>query len=43
MTTSTLFIFDLSAIEKLQLVEAIWENLAENPQQIPVYQWQLKG
>jgi putative addiction module component (TIGR02574 family) len=33
-------IFDLSPSEKLQLVEDLWDDLAANPSEIPVYEWQ---
>jgi putative addiction module component (TIGR02574 family) len=34
-------IFDLSPPEKLQLVEDLWDDLASNPSDIPVHQWQI--
>ena len=33
-------VFDLSPAEKLQLVEDLWDDLAANPADIPVYDWQ---
>ncbi len=33
-------IFDLSAAEKLQLVEDLWDDLAADPDSIPVHDWQ---
>jgi putative addiction module component (TIGR02574 family) len=33
-------IFDLSVSEKLQLVEDLWDDIAANPESIPVYDWQ---
>ena len=33
-------IFDLSASEKLQLVEDLWDDLAATPEAVPVYDWQ---
>lgn len=33
-------IFNLSPAEKLQLVEDLWDDLAENPESIPVHDWQ---
>jgi putative addiction module component (TIGR02574 family) len=33
-------IFDLSPSEKLQLVEDLWDDLAANPEAIPVHDWQ---
>lgn len=33
-------IFDLSASEKLQLVEDLWDDLAAVPEAVPVHDWQ---
>lgn len=33
-------IFDLSPAEKLQLVEDLWDDLAANPEAVPVHDWQ---
>lgn len=33
-------IFDLSPSEKLQLVEDLWDDLATDPDAIPVHDWQ---
>ena len=33
-------IFDLSAEEKLQLVEDLWDDLGADPDTIPVHEWQ---
>jgi putative addiction module component (TIGR02574 family) len=33
-------IFDLSPAEKLQLVEDLWDDLAAEPGDVPVHQWQ---
>ena len=33
-------IFDLSASEKLQLVEDLWDDIAANPEVVPVHEWQ---
>lgn len=33
-------VFDLSPAEKLQLVEDLWDDLAANPAEVPVYDWQ---
>lgn len=33
-------IFDLSAAEKLQLVEDLWDDLASTPELVPVHEWQ---
>jgi len=33
-------IFDLSPAEKLQLVEDLWDDLAAEPEAVPVHDWQ---
>ena len=33
-------IFDLSPAEKLQLVEDLWDDLASEPDAVPVHDWQ---
>jgi len=33
-------IFDLSPAEKLQLVEDLWDELAADPDAVPVHDWQ---
>lgn len=33
-------VFDLSPPEKLQLVEDLWDDLAANPADVPVHDWQ---
>ncbi|AFY72123.1 addiction module component, TIGR02574 family (plasmid) [Thalassoporum mexicanum PCC 7367] len=33
-------IFELSIAEKLQLVEDLWDSIAESPEQVPVRDWQ---
>jgi putative addiction module component (TIGR02574 family) len=33
-------IFDLSPSEKLQLVEDLWDDLAAEPETVPVHDWQ---
>jgi len=33
-------VFDLTPDEKLQLTEALWDDLSANPDQVPVRQWQ---
>ena len=33
-------VFDLSPAEKLQLVQDLWDNLAANPADVPVTDWQ---
>jgi putative addiction module component (TIGR02574 family) len=35
-------IFDLSPAEKLQLVEDLWDDLAADPNAVPVHDWQLE-
>jgi putative addiction module component (TIGR02574 family) len=32
----------LSVEEKLDLISALWESMAEHPENIPVPQWQLR-
>jgi putative addiction module component (TIGR02574 family) len=33
-------VFALSKAEKLQLVEDLWDDIAANPDDIPVHDWQ---
>jgi len=33
-------VFDLSPSEKLQLVEDLWDDLAADPESVPVHEWQ---
>ena len=33
-------IFDLSPSEKLQLVEDLWDDIATNPEAVPIHAWQ---
>jgi putative addiction module component (TIGR02574 family) len=40
MTPSISSVFDLTAAEKLQLVEDLWDELAAAPEAVPVYDWQ---
>jgi putative addiction module component (TIGR02574 family) len=35
-------VFDLTPSEKLQLVEDLWEDLAANPECVPVHDWQKR-
>lgn len=35
-------VFDLSPEEKLQLVEDLWDDLATNPEEVPVLDWQIE-
>jgi len=39
MNPSRLTVFDLSASEKLQLVEDLWDDLASTPEAVPVHEW----
>ncbi len=34
-------VFDLGPAEKLQLVQDLWDDLAANPEDVPVYDWQI--
>src|SRR5437867_612014 len=40
MTLPIESVFDLSPVEKLQLVEDLWDDLAATPEAIPVHDWQ---
>jgi putative addiction module component (TIGR02574 family) len=40
MAPNAVSVFDLSAAEKLQLVEDLWDDLAVTPSEIPVHDWQ---
>jgi putative addiction module component (TIGR02574 family) len=33
-------VFDLSAPEKLQLVQDLWDDLAATPSDVPIHEWQ---
>jgi putative addiction module component (TIGR02574 family) len=35
-------VFDLSPAEKLQLVEDLWDDLAANPEDVPIHDWQVR-
>lgn len=35
-------VFELSPSEKLQLVEDLWDDLASNPEDVPVHPWQVE-
>lgn len=41
MSTYEPSVFDLSPAEKLQLVEDLWDDLASDPNQIPIHDWQV--
>jgi len=40
MDSGTLSVFDLSPSEKLQLVEDLWDDLAAQPEVVPVHDCQ---
>ena len=40
VSSTTRSIFDLSASEKLQLVEDLWDDVAATPEAIPIHDWQ---
>lgn len=40
MNSAAISVFDLSASEKLQLVEDLWDDLAATPEAVPVHEWQ---
>lgn len=40
MSPTDVSIFDLSPSEKLQLVEDLWDDLADTPEGVPVHDWQ---
>ena len=40
MSQGDISIFDLSAAEKLQLVEDLWDDFATTPEAVPVQDWQ---
>ena len=42
MSSSVTSVFDLTASEKLQLVEDLWDDLAAAPEAVPVHDWQSK-
>ena len=33
-------VFELSVTEKLQLLEDLWDSIAQNPEKLPVLDWQ---
>ena len=35
-------IFDLSASEKLQLLEDLWDDIATDPTAVPLHEWQIE-
>ena len=42
MNQSEESVFRLSPSEKLQLVEDLWDDLAANPSDVPLLDWQLE-
>ncbi|AFY81361.1 addiction module protein [Oscillatoria acuminata] len=40
MNTEFTQVFELALSEKLQLLEDLWDSIAEAPEQIPVLNWQ---
>ncbi|MDX2242935.1 MAG: addiction module protein [Leptolyngbyaceae cyanobacterium bins.302] len=40
MNTEFTQVFELTLSEKLQLVEDLWDSIAQDPAQIPVLDWQ---
>jgi putative addiction module component (TIGR02574 family) len=40
MSTNMTSLSDLSPAEKLQLVEDLWDDLAANPEEVPIHDWQ---
>lgn len=40
MNSTKISIFDLSPVEKLQLVEDLWDDLAASPETVPIHDWQ---
>jgi putative addiction module component (TIGR02574 family) len=40
MNTEFTQVFELTLSEKLQLLEDLWDNIAQTPAQIPVLDWQ---
>ncbi|MDP2809685.1 MAG: addiction module protein [Rhodocyclaceae bacterium] len=40
MTSANISIFELSAAEKLQLVEDLWDDIAASSTDVPVHDWQ---
>lgn len=41
MTPDTGSVFGLTAAEKLQLVEDLWDDVSSRPEDVPVHPWQL--
>jgi putative addiction module component (TIGR02574 family) len=42
MPPDTSSLFTLSAADKLQLVEDLWDDVSSRPDDVPVHPWQLE-
>jgi putative addiction module component (TIGR02574 family) len=42
MSPESSSVFALTAVEKLQLVEDLWDDISSRPEDIPVHPWQLE-
>ena len=40
MKTEFSHLLELGAVEKLELVEALWDSIAAVPEQVPIADWQ---
>ena len=40
MASQPASVFDLSASEKLELVEDLWDDIGATPETVPVHDWQ---
>jgi putative addiction module component (TIGR02574 family) len=40
MSSAEKSVFDLSASEKLQLLEDLWDDIATDPTAVPLHEWQ---
>ncbi len=43
MNTEFTHVFELTLSEKLQLLEDLWDSIAQVPEQIPVLDWQIEA
>ena len=43
MKTEFAQVFELSVTEKLQLLEDLWDSIAQNPEKLPVLDWQKEA
>jgi len=41
VSTTPPTVFDLTAPEKLQLVEDLWDDLAASSEEVPIHDWQV--